>query len=313
MTSYQAPFLLFNAHLETIFPALTRTVALSFSKKERIPTPDDDFLDLDWYNQGAQKVVIISHGLEGNSQRAYVKGMARIFYQNGFDVMAWNYRGCSDEMNRQLRFYHSGATDDLHTVVTHACAKDYSAVYLIGFSLGGNLTLKYLGEQESSIHQKVKRAVVFSAPVHLHSSCIQISKPQNILYALRFIRSLKKKVTQKAKFLDDLDIKGIEKIKTLIDFDERYTAPLHGFTSALDYYAQCSSIHFIEKIAIPTLIINAKNDPFLSPQCYPSPDNGNLKMLYPKKGGHVGFTSLNNNGIYWSEQQAVNFVHSKNV
>jgi hypothetical protein len=116
---YLPPFLLYGAHLETIYPALLRRVTLIPYSRERITTPDDDFLDLDWLRKGSGKVVIISHGLEGNSNRAYVKGMARALYDDSFDVVAWNFRGCSGEMNRQLRFYHSGATDDLHTVVQH--------------------------------------------------------------------------------------------------------------------------------------------------------------------------------------------------
>src|SRR5687767_2598438 len=136
---YIPPRFLFSAHLETIYPALIRRVSLQPFTRERIDTPDSDFLDLDWLQQGSEKLVIISHGLEGNSQRAYIKGMAKVFFSNGYDVLAWNFRGCSEEMNRQLRFYHSGATDDLNVVVNHAIdRKHYKNIYLIGFSLGGN-------------------------------------------------------------------------------------------------------------------------------------------------------------------------------
>ena len=144
--NYKRPSLLFSRHLETIYPALFRNVDLNY-QRERIATPDDDFLDLDWLKQGSKKLIIISHGLEGNSSRAYMKGMAKASSEKGFDVIAWNFRGCSDEMNKQLRFYHSGATDDLECVVAHAQRNGYTEIYLIGFSLGGNLTLKYLGER----------------------------------------------------------------------------------------------------------------------------------------------------------------------
>ena len=117
--NYTRPSVLFSRHLETIYPALLRTVDLEY-QRERVSTPDGDFLDLDWIKQGSEKLVVISHGLEGNSHRAYMKGMARVFSKNGFDVLAWNFRGCSDEMNRLLRFYHSGATEDLDCVVAHA-------------------------------------------------------------------------------------------------------------------------------------------------------------------------------------------------
>src|SRR5579859_7339657 len=140
---YSPPWYLFNAHLETIYPSLFRSVQLIKYDAERISTPDDDFLELNWLKRGSNKIVIISHGLEGNADRVYVKGMAKAFYENGFNVLAWNYRGCGKEMNKALRFYHSGATDDLDVVVNHVIHKSYEDIYLIGFSLGGNLTLKY--------------------------------------------------------------------------------------------------------------------------------------------------------------------------
>src|SRR5688572_9025111 len=141
-----------------------RRVSLTAYTRERIATPDDDFLDLDWLTQGSEKVVIISHGLEGNSKRAYIKGMAKALYDGGFDICAWNFRGCSGEMNRQQRFYHSGATDDLHTVVEHSLqTKKYKSIYLVGFSLGGNVTLKYLGERDTA--SLIKKAVAVSVPM----------------------------------------------------------------------------------------------------------------------------------------------------
>ncbi|NJN42487.1 MAG: alpha/beta fold hydrolase [Flammeovirgaceae bacterium] len=314
MKSYKRPFFLFNAHLETIYPALFRSVAIPQPKSVRITTPDDDFLDYDWYHkEGNSKVVIISHGLEGNSKRAYVRGMARAFIQRDFDVVAWNYRGCSDEMNSQLRFYHSGATDDLSTLVDYISELEYTSIYLIGFSLGGNLTLKYLGEQGSSLNTKIQKTVAFSVPLNLHTSCLEISKPSNSVYTFRFLRSLKKKIMIKAKQRNDLPVENLHRIKNLIDFDDAYTAPLHGFSSAIDYYTKCSSINFIDRIDIPTLIINAKNDPFLSPECYPKSDNKNLALWFPEKGGHVGFTNFHRNGLYWSEDQALKFILSNNV
>ena len=150
LEDYLPPFFLFSPHLETIYPALLRRVTLTAYKRERINTPDDDFLDLDWLQKDSNSVVIISHGLEGNSTRPYMKGMAKALSDGGFDVCALNLRGCSGEMNRQLRFYHSGATDDLHTVVEHVIStKRYRSIYLVGFSLGGNITLKYLGEHHA--------------------------------------------------------------------------------------------------------------------------------------------------------------------
>lgn len=321
MSGYHAPFPLFNCHLQTIFPALFRRVRLRGVSRERISTPDNDFLDLDWLtggNPGSPRIqsgagqaplIIISHGLEGNSKRAYVKGMARAFHSAGFDALLWNYRGCSDEMNSQLRFYHSGATDDLDHVVGHAEKKGYTSIFLIGFSLGGNLTLKYLGERSKNVRQVIKGTVTFSVPLNLDSSCARISERSNRLYALRFLKSLKNKVVSKSKRMSGIDVTGIGRIKNLRDFDDRYTAPLHGFPDADTYYRACSALHFLKGIAVPALIVNATNDPFLSADCFPQPSSfPHLTLEYPSTGGHVGFTLFGQNGLYWSELRALQFV-----
>lgn len=310
MTSvYRRPALLFTAHLETIYPALARSIKAVHYQRERIQTPDNDFLDLDWLQQGSERLMIISHGLEGNTSRAYMKGMAHAGFTHNFDVLTWNFRGCSEEMNQQLRFYHSGATDDLDWVVKHAIRKGYREIYLVGFSLGGNLTLKYLGEQQSYV--ELKRATVFSVPLDLHASCLKICKPSNWVYSNRFLKSLKTKVVHKSNMMGGLDVNGIEKIKTLMQFDDLYTAPLHGFLSATDYYNKCSSLHFLNEVKIPTLIVNAQNDPFLSDECYPVSllkDHPFIKFENPKYGGHVGFAQFNKNGLYWSEEIALSFL-----
>jgi len=308
--SYLPPFFLFSPHLETIYPALLRRVSLKAYTRERIDTPDDDFLDLDWLEQDSQKIAIISHGLEGNSHRPYIKGMAKALSDNGYDVVAWNFRGCGGEMNRQLRFYHSGATDDLHTVVEHVISKQkYKSIDLVGFSLGGNLTLKYLGERV--VPELVNRAVVFSVPMDLKTSCEKISLPANRIYSNRFLRSLKSKVLMKARVRKELDVSKIDRIKTLSQFDDRYTAPLHGFADANEYYERCSSLRFVSDIKTPALIINTLNDPFLSEECFPVSllENHpfvNLQIL--SRGGHVGFTQFTKNGLYWSEQRALEFL-----
>ena len=315
LSKYTPPRLLFTNHMETIYPALLRKVADVNYERERISTPDDDFLDLDWLKQNSSQLVIISHGLEGNTQRAYMKGMAKAFYNQGYDVLTWNYRGCSEEMNRQLRFYHSGATDDLDVIVQHAInTTEYQSISMIGFSLGGNLTLKYLGEQGETLNKCIGKCVTFSVPLDLYASCETISKYG--IYSQRFIKSLKKKVIDKALLKPELDISGIDKIKTLIQFDDEYTAPLHYFSNAIEYYEKCSSIHFIGKIKIPTLIVNAQNDPFLSPSTHGRPElfkNPLVQFENPRYGGHVGFALFNQNGLYWSELRALDFIHNKNV
>lgn len=308
--SYSPPFFLFNAHVETIYPSLLRNVHLQPYQRERVITPDDDFLDIDWLKQKSSRLIIISHGLEGNTQRTYVKGMARAGYQNGYDILAWNYRGCSEEMNKALRFYHSGATDDLATVVEHADALDqYEEIFLVGFSLGGNLTLKYLGEDRSR-PDSLKKVATFSVPLDLLASCVKISQPSNWIYSQRFLKSLSKKVLHKSKLMNGLDPGLLKKVKTLLEFDDYFTGPMHGFKDALDYYHQCSAIRFLQNIQLPTLLINAANDPFLSPECYPHHVlNGHpyVRFESPRHGGHVGFTQFNKTGLYWSEEQALNF------
>lgn len=310
---YKSPFFLFNAHLQTIYPSLIRKVKDIQYSRTRLETPDADFLDLDWVPNQSERIIIISHGLEGNSERPYVKGMARIFRDHGWDALAWNFRGCSGEMNRQRRFYHSGATDDLGLVVQHVRKKhQYKRIVLAGFSLGGNLTLKYLGEHGKEAAGIIDKAVVFSVPLHLHSSSQKISQPSNYLYNRKFLKNLKIKIEAKAVNISDLIHKGRHpEIKTLLDFDNLYTAPLHGFADAAAYYEACSSIYFLKDIKIPTLIVNAQNDPFLSPECYPKKElkkHDFIKMEMPEQGGHCGFALVNAKNYFWSEMKALEFV-----
>ena len=307
---YRRPALLVNRHIETIYPAVVRQVKFIPTNHKRISTPDADFLDVSWYKRQSRKLVIISHGLEGNQERAYIKGMARAFVNQGFDALTWNYRGCGSEMNKQPRFYHSGATEDLHCIVQHALAQNqYEFIGLVGFSLGGNLTLKYLGEPHATV-DTINAAVAISVPLDLDASCRALSAPANWMYVNRFLTSLKKKVKRKAQIMPmpiETNLGGIQSLRL---FDDVVTAPLHGFRDAADYYAQNSAIKFLPNIKCRTLIINALNDPFLSPECYPKPDNHKVSTLYPNQGGHVGFTSFGKNGLYWSELQALNFCNA---
>jgi predicted alpha/beta-fold hydrolase len=227
MIGYSAPRFLFNAHLETIYPTLFRKVRLRGYQRERITLDDGDFLDLDWLKGGSEKLVIISHGLEGSAHRSYMKGMAKAFFESGFDVIAWNFRGCSGEVNKSLRFYHSGATDDLAQVVDHALSKGYKNLFLIGFSLGGNLTLKFVGERQ--LNERIKGVTVFSVPLDLHTSCVQISKPSNWIYSHRFLRNLKQKVKEKGKLRKDLG--PTASIKLIISWTSMITILPHYMDS----------------------------------------------------------------------------------
>lgn len=312
-SDYTPPPYLFNGHLQTIIPAVFRKVEGVKFRRERISTPDNDFLDLDWSRQGFANLAILSHGLEGDSQRPYIKGMVRMLNAHKWDALAWNYRGCSGEMNHQPRFYHSGATEDLQTVIDYALNCDcYETVALIGFSLGGNLTLKYLGEKGRDLHPAIRKSVVFSVPLCLSTSCDAIAKPANQIYSRRFLNSLNRKIQSKSALMPEHGLLNVRHaIRTIREFDDRITAPLHGFDNAAAYYAACSAKSFLKDIAIPTLIVNALNDPFLSEECLDPELAKGLEHVYletPRQGGHCGFPGHRLNGPAWSEKRAMAFL-----
>jgi predicted alpha/beta-fold hydrolase len=313
-STYEPPRWLQNGHLQTIFPQLRRVKGIRY-RRERIKTSDDDFLDLDWAEKGSKRIVILSHGLEGNTQRNYVLGMIRALHRNGWDALAWNYRSCSGEINRKLRWYHSGETSDLQEVILHTIARNiYSEIALIGFSLGGNVTLKYLGEQGSKIHPLISKGIAFSVPCDLKSSAIKLARKSNKHYMIRFLRTLRNKVRDKRKlFPDQIDIRNLNQIKTFQQFDDRYTAPVHGFKDAEDYFAGCSSRQFLNDIRIPTLLVNAANDPFLDLPSYPRDEAAASQYFFfesPASGGHMGFVTFNAAGEYWSETRALSFLQN---
>jgi uncharacterized protein len=235
--------------------------------------------------------------------------MATYFHRHGWDSVAWNCRGCSGEMNRLPRFYHHGATEDLAVVVDHAIQKKYFHIVLVGFSMGGSMTLKYLGERKE-IHPAIKSATVFSVPCDLGSSARELDKPNKKFYLNRFLKKLEKKICAKAElFPDIISSKDFHLIKSFREFDNRYTAPLHGFTDADDFYNQASSKPYIASIQIPTLIVNALNDPFLPEACYPveiAKAHEYVHLETPTRGGHVGFSlgKIEN----WMEVRAFDFL-----
>jgi len=280
-------------------------------RRERIDTPDGDFLHLDWLRTGSDKLAILSHGLEGDTDRVYMRGMATALRRAGWDVLAWNYRGCGGSPNRLLRAYHSGATDDLDLVVRHALP-GYASAALVGFSLGGNLTLKYLGERGDTLDPRIRRAVAFSTPCDLAAGARELEKPSNRLYTWYFLRTLKAKASEKAhRFPGCVDLTRIRAARTVYDFDDAFTAPIHGFGDAADYYRQCSCRHFIEGITVPTLLVNAANDPFLPEACYPREEARQHPVFHleiPDHGGHVGFVRFGSDGTYWSEARTVAFL-----
>ncbi|WP_223034202.1 YheT family hydrolase [Hanstruepera marina] len=310
-SDYKAPVFFRNGFVSTVYSGLIRRVNGVVQERERITLPDDDFLDLDWSFSAEKttKLIIVLHGLEGNAQRPYMTGTAKLFNKNGFDAVCVNFRGCSGEDNLKYRSYHSGATEDLDAIINHILeTRSYSEIYLKGFSLGGNMVLKYLGERDN-VPNEVKAGIAVSVPCDLHGSCKELHTLKNKPYHDRFKAHLvgRLKIKQK-QHADILNIEDIKSIKTLIDFDHVYTSKAHGFIDAFDYYKQSSSLQFLPMIKTKTLIINALNDSFLSPECYPvkeAKSNDNLFLEMPKHGGHVGFHLFGKH--YYNEKRALQF------
>ncbi len=316
-SNYKPPGFLANGHLQTIYPFFFRKIKGVNYKRERISTPDDDFLDLDWSKVGADTLVILSHGLEGHSRRNYILGMVKLFNQNKIDCLAWNYRSCSGDMNKKKIFYHHGMIEDLDTVLSHTLSlKSYKKIFLVGFSLGGNITCNYLGRKGRNLAKEIKGAAVFSTPFDLFSATKSFHQRKfNKIYLYRFLRSLKRKIKMKDGLLKDLHLNEIkvQKIKDFHQFDELITAPLHGFKNKNEYYEKSCSINILNRIKVPTLLVNAKNDPFLGPNCFPTKEaeeNPKLYLETPENGGHCGFTSFEKKPFYWSEIRALDFFFS---
>jgi len=315
-TSYRPPPLMANGHLQTILPSLLRRVDGVTYRRERITTPDDDFIDLDWSCRGSRHLVVLCHGLEGSSRAPYIRGMVRACNQAGWDAVVYNYRGCSGQINRQLRAYHSGATDDLGLVHDHIAGRNtYRSLGFVGFSLGGNLVLKYLGEKSFALPPDRYWGAAVSVPCDLAASARQIDRTANKLYNWRFLRTLIPKARWKARHwpgrIDPAQLKSVRSLKA---FDDLYTAPAHGFRDAEDYWRQCSALKFLEGIRVPTLLINARNDPFLDRTCFPYASARRNAMLYletPCSGGHVGFIPHNLRNPFWHEARIVQFARSQ--
>lgn len=303
-----------NGHLQTILPNLFRKIKFIEPRVEIIDTPDDDFLELEWYeNKNTDKLLVLTHGLEGNAKRTYMLGMAKYFFNKGYSVLCWNFRSCGTTMNRQLRFYHTGDTTDITTVLNHCFTNyNYSKIALVGFSMGGNVSLKYLGELGEVVNNKIKTVCAISAPVHLESSSRRMMKFENKIYMKRFIRFLRKKIEIKSKsFPDKLSLEGYENVKNFKHFDDKYTSPIHGFINAEDYWTQASSLPLLHRISIPSLLINAENDSFLGKECFPieiAEKSSLFHLEIPKSGGHVGFWTLEE--FNWAEKRAFEFVDS---
>lgn len=322
-SDYTPPPLLGGGHVQTLWSSLVRQVPFRYDRRERIDTPDGDFLDLDWarartngtVEPAGRRVAVLTHGLEGSADRVYMRGMARALVRRGWDVCAWNLRSCSGEMNRRVSTYHSGKTEDLACVVDHVLDRGYRTAALVGFSLGGNMTLKYLGERGSDVDERIHRAATFSVPVDLRAASHKIGRWTNWHYTQYFLRSLRQKirvkVEQHPEWLTERHVEALRQVRTLRDFDDAFTGPLNGFRDADTYYRAASSKPVLSEIVRPTLLVNAANDPFLADACYPTgiaDGHPALIVEVPESGGHVGFVTFNHTGEYWSERRAATFL-----
>ena len=310
-STYKPPFYFKNGFIATVYSGLFRKIAIE-QKRERLTLSDGDFIDLDWSfaEKKSNQLIVLLHGLEGHAQRPYVTGVAKLFNTNGIDAVCVNFRGCSGHENLKYYSYHSGETQDLMAVIAYAISeKHYSEIYLKGISLGANIILKYLGENDN-IPEQVKAAVAVSVPCSLYGSCLELHKLKNKLFHDRFLNDLVSRLRDKQKrFPNQLSLDEVNGIKTLKDFDDVYTSKAHGFKDAIDYYEKSSCLQFVPSIEVPTLIINALNDSFLSPECYPVKEAKSNPFLYlemPKYGGHAGFIDRKN--IYYNESRALEFV-----
>ncbi|WP_203294793.1 YheT family hydrolase [Luteirhabdus pelagi] len=313
-STYRPKGLFKSGHFSTIYSAKLRPKPEVEQHRERVTLPDGDFLDLDfsYSNKPSTKIAILLHGLEGNAQRTYMRGQAKALVEAGWDACAFNFRGCSGETNTRYESYNAGKTEDLEAVITYLLGKDtYDSIGLIGFSLGGNMVLKYLGERRD-VPKEIKRAVAISTPLDLKETLEQLEAFHNIIYRSTFLLNLRKKYKQKMNhFPEEMTKAELKQIRSLLDFDNLYTAPAHGFTDASDYYDKSSSGQFLPHISIPVLLLNAENDSFLSEESYPftlAEKSSSLYFEYAKYGGHVGFHETN--ARYYSEKRAVSFLKS---
>jgi predicted alpha/beta-fold hydrolase len=303
-----------NKHFNTLYRYFKTDITIPF-KRKRIPTKDNDFLDLDFSQVGSDSIIIAVHGLEGSSDSSYIKTLTHYFNGKNIDVVALNLRSCSGELNKKLASYHSGKTEDLDETIQFILKNyHYKNIFLVGFSLGGNIVLKYMGEYANKIPEQVKKAVGVSVPCDLKGSADTISKLENTFYKKNFLKTLKEKALKKLELHTNhqLDYQKIAKATNFKEFDDAFTAPSNGFKDAEDYWQKCSCNIFLPKITQPTLLITALDDPFLSKSCYSfktANTNDNFYILATNSGGHVGFCeSFNMKNNLWLEKQIEAFI-----
>ena len=263
-------------------------------RRERWTTPDDDFIDLDWVDAApGQPLVVLFHGLEGSSRSHYARSLMRLLARRGWLGVVVHFRGCSGEPNRRPRAYHSGDSAEIDWILRRLSKEHGGPLFAIGVSLGGNALLKWLGEQGDAA-AIVRAAAAVSAPLDLAASNAALSVGLNLYYARHFLKTLIPTALGKnVRYPGLIDTQRVKAARTLKDFDDVVTAPLHGFRDASDYYAQSSAMHYLGGVRVPTLLLNARNDPFLPAAVLPDPRRlpAAFSAEFPVAGGHVGFVA----------------------
>lgn len=318
--SFSAPWWARGPHGQTLLARTFRPSQGPDFTRERIETADGDFLDVDWTVDPGEDapVVLVLHGLEGSSNRRYVRSVCRGLLARGVQCAAMNFRGCSGEPNRALHFYHSGATEDpLFMLDLMRTRYPRRRIGALGFSLGGNVLLKLLGERDDGGAAVVDAAVGMSVPYDLDAGCSLLERSvMGRAYSAYFMRSLRRKVESKRERLGSvLDLAAVDAANTIRAFDEAVTAPLNDFSSAEEYYRLCSSGPFLQSIAVPTLLLHASDDPFLPSASIPvdfMEANPAIEMKLSAHGGHVGFIEGSPlRPRFWADEAAVDFLANR--
>ncbi|HHB79450.1 MAG TPA: alpha/beta fold hydrolase [Saprospiraceae bacterium] len=306
-----APWYLMNGHLQTILPSLQDKKGRLPYERERFTLSDGDFVDLDWLRAGHEKVAVLIHGLEGGSQRKYLRKMATFLHERGWDILAWNARSCSGEMNKAFRLYEHGEIGDISEVMDTLSQKGYKQAVMVGFSMGGSIVINYLSRKADTLPKIVTHGIAISTPCNLGDCADKLDQWDNFLYRNKFKRKLYQKIKFKAEqFPGRIDPAQIKDVKRWRDFDEFFSAPVNGYLSADDFYQKASAGNHAAGVKIPTLLINAANDPILTPSCSPVELAGNHPNFYlevTKNGGHVGFPDRDN-GHYWLGERVEKFI-----
>jgi predicted alpha/beta-fold hydrolase len=289
---YRAPVWLPGGHAQTIWPLLIKGPLPDY-RRERWDTPDGDFIDLDWIEgRAGAPCVVLFHGLEGSSGSHYARRLMYAAESRGWHGVVVHFRGCSGEPNRLPRAYHSGDSQEVDWVLRRLHARSYPALFVAGVSLGANALLKWLAEQGALASRVVNAAAAVSAPLDLAASNTALSSGFNRVYAQHFLRTLIPAAQAKEKrFPGRIDLRRAQAARTLRDFDDAVTAPLHGFLGADDYYARSSAGPLLAAVQTPTLLLHAANDPFLPQAALPRRENlpTAITLEICQSGGHVGF------------------------